>query len=362
MKERVGTIGIICALLALGVFAAAAAVISCSVEGSNTDDDEEGIGSPAVEVTNTGGYTTVNVTSAPIKDENFLSTITYANIFRQSADTESGKNAGDWQSIGQVERTDPSKLFTAFNFIDYYLSDDTSFFRYCIRYYNGSKYITSSPSDFISPDGTGDVLADATVELAEDEENATEIALLYTRNDDNALYTLELQTDVVVDKTPLSNGSISENLLQTVYAVFDNGSISRPIRIGEATLANDKKSARLAAKDAKIDLQRSVPTNFLDVSLTFKGVIAMYKKPDSGFTKYYWTGLASGTLTWKQFSGSEADPMFEKDNGVITVPSVIYPDITFDNTSLSVAATAAPAFSASIACYDAPASLDLSGL
>lgn len=437
-KKKIGNIGGVFLLLVAGVFAVAlVAVISCSLEGSNDDETEE-IAAPTIEVMqHTGNYVTISVTSAPIQNKSFLATITYANIFRQKAESDTGSNAEVWENIGQVERTDKTTLFTAFNFIDYYVESDgpSSYYRYCIRYYNGSKYITSAASEYKSPMHESNsttmlsVLGKATVTTEDDE---PPIKLLYERNDDTSIYTLTLETPLFVDKEPLTYGLLEKNLLQYIYVVFDNGSVARPIKLGEVILYDDSttdsgddsnagssgdddggdsggdsesggtdsgdgdedagddsdnsetpdadsgdavgvnaradsgvasgtKSAAL--REAKIDLQRNMPQNFFDTPLTCKGIIAAYPTIDSGFTKYYWSSPAETYLKWETYSDNNSStngtPDFVKDDGVITVPTITYPNITFDDSPLSRAAAAG---SVSAIATPGSATLDISGL
>ena len=455
-KKKIGNIGGVFLLLVAGVFAVALiAVISCSLEGSNDDETEE-IAAPTIEVMqHTGNYVTISVTSAPIQNKSFLATITYANIFRQKAESDTGSNAEVWENIGQVERTDKTTLFTAFNFIDYYVESDgpSSYYRYCIRYYNGSKYITSAASEYKSPMHESNsttmlsVLGKATVTTEDDE---PPIKLLYERNDDTSIYTLTLETPLFVDKEPLTYGLLEKNLLQYIYVVFDNGSVARPIKLGEVILYDDStadsgddsnagegdsgdtsddddedadddsnagssgdddggdsngdkggdsgtdsgggdsgetsgddsetmsgvanavnaradsgvasgtKSAAL--REAKIDLQRNMPQNFFDTPLTCKGIIAAYPTIDSGFTKYYWSSPAETYLKWETYSDNNSStngtPDFVKDDGIITVPTITYPNITFDDSPLSRAA----AGSVSAIATPGSATLDISGL
>lgn len=451
-KKKIGNIGGVFLLLVAGLFAVAlVAVISCSLEGSNDDETEE-IAAPTIEVMqHTGNYVTISVTSAPIQNKSFLATITYANIFRQKAESDTGSNAEVWENIGQVERTDKTTLFTAFNFIDYYVESDgpSSYYRYCIRYYNGSKYITSAASEYKSPMHESNstamlsVLGKATVTTEDDE---PPIKLLYERNDDTSIYTLTLETPLFVDKEPLTYGLLEKNLLQYIYVVFDNGSVARPIKLGEVILydsaadsggdsnvgegdsgddsnagssgdgdggdsggdsngdegtggdtdsgngdedagddsdnsetpdadsgdavgvnaradsgvASGTKTAAL--REAKIDLQRNMPQNFFDTPLTCKGIIAAYPTIDSGFTKYYWSSPAETYLKWETYSDNNSStngtPDFVKDDGIITVPTITYPNITFDDSPLSRAA----AGSVSAIATPGSATLDISGL
>lgn len=452
-KKKIGNIGGVFLLLVAGLFAVAlVAVISCSLEGSNDDETEE-IAAPTIEVMqHTGNYVTISVTSAPIQNKSFLATITYANIFRQKAESDTGSNAEVWENIGQVERTDKTTLFTAFNFIDYYVESDgpSSYYRYCIRYYNGSKYITSAASEYKSPMHESNsttmlsVLGKATVTTEDDE---PPIKLLYERNDDTSIYTLTLETPLFVDKEPLTYGLLEKNLLQYIYVVFDNGSVARPIKLGEVILYDDSTTdsggdsnvgegdsgddsnagssgdddggdsggdsngdegtggdtdsgngdedagddsdnsetpdadsgdaagvnARAdfvvasgtktaALREAKIDLQRNMPQNFFDTPLTCKGIIAAYPTIDSGFTKYYWSSPAETYLKWETYSDNNSStngtPDFVKDDGIITVPTITYPNITFDDSPLSRAA----AGSVSAIATPGSATLDISGL
>ena len=356
MKKNAGSI------LLFASICAVVAIISCSLTATNTNDAEQGIDAPTVEINSI----TINVTSAPVKDQSFLSKIEYANIFRQKASSDQGTDAGDWINIGQVARINASDTFTnGFNFIDYYVND-TVYYRYRIRYYGEDRYVYSGISPWIGN------LSGATGEQSLNET----LTLSYYENRQTGEYKLN-----VVAPTEEGITKIEANFTE-LCVLLSNGSKTRPF-----TLVSDKQptttTKTIAVPTDTIEMHKILPSDFLTtekktVTLTPKGAILVrtsidgsgtVDKPGDGskFYKYYWTPakpVVLQVLTYNEsgeldiFSTAEDGSTTAKIVDTFTVPAIPEPKNPFDATPLSLSARLAPAADSTMLLDN----LDLSGL
>ena len=331
MKHLVGIGFLIITLCALN------AAISCSFTGKNSSSSTSGIAAPTVKANGE----VINVTSAPIKDESFLDSIQYANIFRNVKDTTT------WTNIGQVSCAQSGSSFTAFNFIDYYV-DPTLTYCYRIRYYDGEKYYYSSASVYTAnTNGIGEQTL-----MPE-----TDITAYYYGNDKTGEYTMEvtvpdpiegIHTDFLKDDSDLYDG---------LYMVISNGSSAKPFALATAstltayTDTDGNALLQIAASDTLTELHKILPNSFLDVKLTTTGLALVRHDTDDGdddtntLNIFYWTPVREVTMT-SQYLNESGDYITGTATTVATittyvVPSVPDPTNPFDATSLSRSARTA---------------------
>lgn len=313
MKHLLATAVLVLSLCALN------AAMSCSLTGEN-GGSTSGIAAPTLLVDGTN----IMVSSAPIKDSSYLSTISYANVFRRHADDSNGSNASDWMNIGQVSAASDSTSLREFAFIDSNVSA-AYYYSYRVRYFNGDYYVYSGISDWVQNSaGSG------TQSISED------VTAFYYRNDQTGEYYLCL--------TQPSAGftGIDHTKFESLCIVLHNGSMAKPFALGEI---DDNDS--LAIDDTMVEMHKILPSSFLDADLTPKGVVLFHSRSDEAKTMNYysWTEAKDVALNVWQFDdtgsvvfGTATDPSTTQTSFV--VPAVAEPDNPFDASSLSLSAKA----------------------
>ena len=319
MKNIYGIVFFVIALCILN------AALSCSLTGEN-NQDADGIAAPS---TQQNGSTIV-VTSAAIKDESFLNSVQYANIFRRSSSNSGGTSPSEWVNIGQVIPN--GTKFTAFSFIDYYVNP-AYYYSYCIRYYNGESYFYSDKAGYVTNvKGIGEQSLDSTLSYT----------AYYYRNDASGLCTLTMTSP-----DPITG--IEENF-DELCIILTNGTQTKSFTFAESALledSSDGKSKQLACANTEIELRKLLPTSFLDVMLSAKGLVLMRQENDTDkqYYTYYWTApQAVGLTTWTiDAEGDNVEGLFESPASITSfvVPSVPSPSNGFDASSLSLSAKTA---------------------
>ena len=319
MKHIFATGCIILVLCALN------AAPSCSLIGEN-DSSDTGISAPTV----LSKGTSVIVTSAPIKDESFLSKVTYANIFRRSSTSSDGSASTDWTNIGQVSCAESGSTLTSFSFADDYVYSGY-YYSYCVRYYNGSYYVYSDYSAWVqntSGIGSQDITDEATV--------------YYYGNASTSEYTLSLTL-------PEDGFSGLDTSFDSLCLILSNSSETRPFTLAAVS------DGEVTATSAVVEAHKILPESFLDVELTVGGLVLFHTWQDEGrdFNFYRWTKPDLSLLTLDALTISENGTDVEigtlSDDGTytpasytddsykkFTVPSIAKPENAFDASSLSI--------------------------
>ncbi|MCR5725786.1 MAG: hypothetical protein K6G80_11950 [Treponema sp.] len=320
MKHIIGATFIILVLCALN------ASLSCSLTGDKDSvADSTGVQAPPVQPEGTS----IVINSAPIKDESFLSTISYANIFRQSATDENGTDADDWINIGQVSCTDSTGTLNSFSFIDKHVYTG-NYYSYCVRYYNGSYYVYSDASGFVNnASGTGE---------AEIQEDAT---FLYYQDDKNSLYAGAI--------TAPDTGISADTSFDSLCIILNNGKTAKPITLVEEI----PDTGTVDIDDTGIDMHKKLPADFLDVALTPTGLVLFSSWTDTGATlQYYrWTNpkavsllvlhvLENGDVSIGTADSSGGSPT-PASQETFLVPSLTSPTNAYDASPLSRSALSA---------------------
>jgi hypothetical protein len=266
--------------------------VSCKI----TNGEDETVSAPTVNITGA----TIGVSFAP------QSGMTYANIFRQSCAASSFSGTVTTVNVGQIIPASTSSLPNSFIFYDAYVSS-ALYYRYYIRFYNGS-YVYSDTSAVIrNTSGTG--IAVLTV---------TSAALAYDCNNYTADYTLTLSTDTTVPDSKFTS----------VAVCISNGTKAKPLTLGATTASTTLSSA------AAIDLQKKLPSGFFDTPLTVTGLIGVYpaKSSDKKYTEYYWTTPTTSVTVNRTVTDSDGTAHAAAAETSFTVPSPITTDNGFDYT------------------------------
>ena len=247
--------------LVLTLVILAAVLPSCFIANNDIDDSL-----PAPSVMPGTQSSTQYAISIP-----YIDGMEYANILRQKCDNEDfDADSVTTENIGQVKQSDEKKnvSITSFAFDDYYTLTGT-YYRYAVRYYDGTSYTTTKYSD--AAEGLGSTKAELTV---------TSPTVTYTRNDFTETYMLSVAPDVTLPTTDFTILSV----------ILSNGSISRPFPI-----ISGLTTTSVAESDMVIsDLRGTLTDDYLGVPLEVKGLIAITKTTDTSknYTRWYWTSVA----------------------------------------------------------------------
>ena len=350
-------IGIIIALVVLGAIIAA---ISCSLDGSDEDEDRD-IAAPTLTI----HQGTIIVTSAPIKNTSFLSTVDYANIFRQKASSAKGADKEDWVNIGQVSRVEAASTLTEFSFIDYYVSsvfntNQSAFYRYKIRYHTeDDDYVVSTETDYIDNSANTSAIGEQNLEA--------NVTLYYYGNEKIGRYSLNISSATDANGTAISAIDNIKADFAYLCILLSNGNVTRPFNLAEPILdLTDTSLATVAIPTEAFELHEYLPPNFLDVRLKPKGIILVrISQDDTGkYNSYYWTppkDVADLLVREIAEDGTEKGSADGTPISVssFTVPVIPDPSNPFDAT-LSLAATAAT--TANVTAVAPLSTLDVSGL
>lgn len=319
MKKIIGlTLLVICASVLIIAF-------SCSLEASNSKDSAStGIAAPTI----LADSDKLTITSAPIKDEYFLSTVTYANIFRMETNAPNG--TGSWKNIGQVVLVKSTDSFDSFSFFDPYVTEDM-YYSYVIRYCTTSGYVSSGVAQsekVASGKGTKKV-------------SASNVEAYYERNDESGIYTLCLTA-------PAAGITDIPSAFTSLCLLISNGSSIKPFEIAVPdTDASDATLKTVAIPTDTVEMHKLLPEAFLDVNLTAEGLILVTEKDDDTkkYKRYYWTepvALGAFSTYVVDEDGNDVIGTAGSPQAVDSfyVPSIPAPTNEFDATNLSLYAGA----------------------
>ena len=250
---------------------AAASIFIAGISSCIVDAEPEPLPSPQVISDKVATY---NISSKQITN------MKYANIFREKveydASTETEKSILETLNIGQIVAADLTTELNSFMFSDSFTTPG-EYYKYRIRFWNGSTYSWSSYTSVFPGIGKGN--AELTVD---------DPTLNYVWNDKLEKYILSLGTDA---KAPLG--------FKELAVIFNNGTISRPFTLydnpSNATAIEDGTATQVefnVAVGATMDLQKMFSTDFLDVEVEIVGLVAVYsvqEESNSNFSYYYWT-------------------------------------------------------------------------
>ena len=284
MKKLLGYI-----FLSFAVILLPATVLSCIINDVEKED------LPVASLTVAQSGDAFNIAFPPVTN------MKYANIIRQSCASDQFDSSITTVNIGQVIPKDVNALPTSFIFEDPYTVSG-NYYRYYIRYFNGSIYTKTQPT--VCKEGNGSGLAELTVTSPE---------LTFEWNEQTEDYILTLDTDVTVpaDFTELA-------------VLFNNGENTRPFTIGTPT-------SNVVPADSFIDLQKRLSLEFLDVQITQKGLIGirLNDEENENYTRYWWTISKDATMH-VNYTDAAGNPLAKSDNCAIFVPSTQNPENGFD--------------------------------
>ncbi|MCR5171634.1 MAG: hypothetical protein K6B73_02050 [Treponema sp.] len=285
MKKLLGYI-----FLSFAVLFISSTVLSCIINDVEKED------LPVASLTVAQSGDAFNIAFPPITN------MKYANIIRQSCASDQFDSSITTVNIGQVIPKDVNDLPTSFIFEDPYTVSG-NYYRYYIRYFNGSIYTKTQPT--VCKEGNGSGLAELTVTSPE---------LTFEWNEQTEDYILTLDTDVTVpaDFTELA-------------VLFNNGENTRPFTIGTPT------SNIVPATTSYIDLQKRLSLEFLDVQITQAGLIGirLNDEENENYTRYWWTISKDATMH-VNYTDAAGNPLAKSDNCAIFVPSTQNPENGFD--------------------------------
>ena len=320
---------------------AAASIFIAGISSCIVDAEPEPLPSPQVISDKVATY---NISSKQITN------MKYANIFREKveydASTETEKSILETLNIGQIVAADLTTELNSFMFSDSFTTPG-EYYKYRIRFWNGSTYSWSSYTSVFPGIGKGN--AELTVD---------DPTLNYVWNDKLEKYILSLGTDA---KAPLG--------FKELAVIFNNGTISRPFTLydnpSNATAIEDGTATQVefnVSAGATIDLQKMFSTDFLDVEVEIVGLVAVYsvqEESNSNFSYYYWTtpkeidsehnlyiypseqDKAAGTNAgnYQEADKDEITPI--ENNSKIFVPSQKQPSNDFDISRSASASSSA---------------------
>lgn len=260
MKKIFGFISVFMSAVLI-VFAALSCVIN---------DVEKSRLRPSPELETADDKITYNISSAPITN------MVYANIFREKCLSEEFENIEESLNIGQIIPTDRENLSLSFMFTDSYTQNDPNvFYRYRIRFFNGSVYTWSDYSPVVKGIGLGEATVDVAVP-----------SLSYIWNDRDKKYYLSLGTETKTTKG-----------FNELAVIFSNSANTRPFTlfyepsVKEGDAGWDSDWEIFSAGEPELDLQKNFSEEFLDTNVDVKGLIGVIKTEEEklSYTRYYWT-------------------------------------------------------------------------
>lgn len=192
-----------------------------------------------------------------------------ANIFRERSTAPDFSSIDDTKNIGQVEPTNYSNLPSSCVFYDSFTSTG-NYYRYRIRYFNGSIYSWTKYTEIVEGLGDGEVSLSP---LAGDM-----FHLMW--DDQNEYYLLDLASDTKAE-TPVSTATKFTEL----DFLVSNGTVTRPFKLTEM------KNGEALSGGQNVDLQKILSTEFLDKKITLEGIVAIQKIEEQNklYNRYYWS-------------------------------------------------------------------------
>ncbi|MBQ0051803.1 MAG: hypothetical protein KBT11_07055 [Treponema sp.] len=248
--------------LMISIFAAVFTT-SCFLMNDEEDDKLE---APTISVFENRAYS--------ISSEVPANTIT-ANIFRQSStdkDFDNEKNIST-ENIGQAvpqpsDAAPISYLTHAVSFTDTF-TEENKYYRYAIRFYDGSLYTWTH----YSPACDGKGIAEASIEWTTKE-------MTFKRSDDESVYSLSLSGTITIP-----------NEFTKLAVVLNNGKISKPFPLEFEKDTSEDSETTYAVKNIVIEkLQKTLTDDFFDKKLAVLGLIAINESKITNIN-YYWTNL-----------------------------------------------------------------------
>lgn len=298
--KKTGIIPLILTIVIAGVFAFGICS-SCFL----TNSEEDTITAPTVAQDGTSS-TTYDISFAP------QSNMVYANIFRQSCSAEDFSGTITTVNAGQIVPVSTSSLPSAFIFYDW----DTStalYYRYYVRFWTGSSYSYTEKSDI-----------NAGLSTSEASLSVSSPAILYSCNNFTKSYTFTLSTDVTM---PNSN-------FTALDVIISNGTNAKLFGIGTA-------SSLVVSSGTVIDLQKLLPSSFLDTSLTLVGLTGVYTYPTTAsaisalkYTEYYCTDPTTSVTVYEKLTDSTGtvDSIYDGTSSSSSVESFTVPTpVSVDN-------------------------------
>ncbi len=294
MRKFLGSLFLLAALVTSGL-----AVSSCII------NSEEASEFPQPTVANQDGGTIYtisfpsNIGSKKMK---------YANVIRLSCDSSDFSSTVTRTNIGQVFPTKISDQPSTYQFWDPNTATGGTYYKYLIRYFNGSIYqYTNATEDTYPGLNTSEAVLTGSPEID------------ITVNEQLNTWKIELSTAVTF---PSGFDSDSE-----LAVVISNGT--------------DRKSFTIASKyDAEhtaesVDLQRILSEDFLDRKITILGVVGIRKTIQNEglsqeYTTYNWTNQKGITINWIWTDATGSAQTIDPAETSLTVPSVTNPDNQFD--------------------------------
>lgn len=229
----------------------------------------------------------------------------YANIIRLSSSNPNFENPTR-TNIGQVIPDDLENLASTYQFVDSHTATGI-FYKYLIRYYNGSVYKYTLPNNKVLEG------------LSSSEANlSSSITADCVINEETGVYTLQLSSaETLPTGFPL------------LAFLVSNGTNERPF-----TLATAPEAAANSA--SPVDLQKELSEEFLDKEISFTGVCAILPTEiatgSHPYSYYYWTNKASLTTTIS-YTDKNGDVLSVDPNSAVTIPSPTHPVNDFDFSS-----------------------------
>ncbi|MGI5058583.1 hypothetical protein [Treponema pectinovorum] len=232
----------------------------------------------------------------------------YANIIRLSSSTANFENPTK-TNIGQVIPNDLENLASTYQFVDSHTATGV-FYKYLIRYYNGSVYKYTLPNNKVLEG------------LSTSEANLpSSITADCTINEATGTYTIKLSSAVTLP----ANFSL-------LSVLVSNGTNERPFNLATAAQAATNTAA-------VIDLQKELSQEFLDCKIKFTGVCAISPRVVSTgshpYKYYYWTNKATVTTTIN-YTDKNGDVQAVDPNSAVIIPSSSHPENEFDFSSRSL--------------------------
>lgn len=295
MRKFLGSLFLLAALVTSGL-----AVSSCII------NSEEASEFPQPTVANQDGGTIYtisfpsNIGSKKMK---------YANVIRLSCDSSDFSSTVTRTNIGQVFPTKISDQPSTYQFWDPNTATGGTYYKYLIRYFNGSIYQYTNATEDTYPG----------------------------LNTSEAVLTGSPEIDITVDEQ-LNTWKIELSTAVTFPSGFDSDS-ELAVVISNGT---DRKSFTIASKDdaenntaESVDLQRILSEDFLDRKITVLGVVGIRKTIKNEtlsqeYTTYNWTNQKDITINWSWKDATGNPQTIDPAETSLTVPSVTNPDNQFD--------------------------------
>ncbi len=297
MRKFLGSLFLLAALVTSGL-----AVSSCIINS----EDGSNLPQPTVGLSESGSTTYTISFPSDIGSK----IMKYANVIRLSCNSSDFSSTVTRTNIGQVFPTKISDQPSTYQFWDPNTATGGTYYKYLIRYFNGSIYQYTNATEDTYPglDSEGEAVLTGSPEIK------------ITVDEQLNSWKVKLNSAVTF---PTGFGSDSE-----LAVVISNGT--------------DRKSFTIASKDdaenntaESVDLQRILSEDFLDRKITVLGVVGIRKTIQNEgisqeYTTYNWTNQKDITINWSWWDANGSAQTIDPAETSLTVPSVTNPDNQFD--------------------------------